>query len=69
MLAGGLGWGELKDMVADVLEETLAGPRARYRELMDEREQLDGILASGAERARGRAGGLVSSVRAAIGIG
>jgi tryptophanyl-tRNA synthetase len=69
MLAGGLGWGELKDMVADVLEETLAGPRARYRELMDDREQLDGILASGAERARARASGLVSSVRAAIGIG
>jgi hypothetical protein len=36
---------------------------------MDDRAQLDGILAAGAERARARAAGLVSSVRAAIGIG
>jgi tryptophanyl-tRNA synthetase len=69
MLAGGMGWGELKDLVADLLEETLAQPRERYRELMDDRAQLDGILASGAERARARAQGLVSSVREAIGIG
>jgi tryptophanyl-tRNA synthetase len=69
MLAGGMGWGQLKDLVADVLEETLAGPRERYRELMDDRAQLDGILAAGAERARARAAGMVSSVRAAIGIG
>jgi tryptophanyl-tRNA synthetase len=68
MLAGGMGWGELKDLVADRLEETLSGPRERYRELMGDRAQLEAILASGRDRARERAAGLLSSVRAAVGI-
>ncbi|MGE3235983.1 MAG: tryptophan--tRNA ligase, partial [Thermoleophilia bacterium] len=68
MLAGGMGWGELKDLVADRLEEVLARPRERYRALMDDRAELDAILASGSERARARAACLVSSVRQAIGI-
>lgn len=68
MLAGGLGWGHVKDMVADRLEEVLAGPRERYRQLIDDRGELDAILTSGSERARERAAGLVASVRAAIGI-
>jgi tryptophanyl-tRNA synthetase len=69
MLAGGMGWGEMKDLVADRLEEVLGPARERYRELMEDRVQLDAILASGAERARDRAGGMVASVRAAVGIG
>ncbi|WP_217913025.1 tryptophan--tRNA ligase [Miltoncostaea marina] len=69
LLAGGMGWGEMKDLLADRLEEVLGGPRGRYEELMDDRAQLDAILAGGAERARERAGRLLAKVRAAIGIG
>jgi tryptophanyl-tRNA synthetase len=69
MLAGGMGWGQLKDLVADRLEEALAEPRRRYGELMADRAELDAILASGSERARERAAGLLASVRAAVGIG
>lgn len=68
MLAGGMGWGEMKDMVADRLEEALGPARERYRELIDDRAQLDAILAAGGERARERASGLVASVREAVGI-
>jgi tryptophanyl-tRNA synthetase len=68
MRAGGMGWGTLKDLVADRLEEHLSGPRARYDELMEDRAQLDAILAAGGARARERASALVGSVRAAVGI-
>ncbi len=68
MLAGGLGWGTLKDIVADRLEEVLATPRERYEELMADRAELDAILAAGSERARERAARLVGAVREAVGI-
>jgi tryptophanyl-tRNA synthetase len=66
--AGGMGWGQAKDELADLLEEVLGGPRERYDELMADRAGLDAILLGGAERARARARPLLDGVRAAIGI-
>mgnify|MGYP000208557177 CR=1 FL=1 len=66
--AGGMGWGEMKDVLFEALDAHLAGPRARYDALMADRTELDAILAAGAERARERATALLGSVRAAIGI-
>ena len=68
LAAGGLGWGEMKDMVFESVDAELAGPRERYRELMDDRGALDEILAAGAARARARAQPLMAAVRDAIGI-
>jgi tryptophanyl-tRNA synthetase len=69
MLAGGFGWGEMKDVVVEQLDAVLAGPRERYDELMADRAALDSILLAGAERARGRAREVLGSVRAAVGVG
>lgn len=69
LTAGGLGWGQMKDILFERLDAELAGPRARYDELMGDRGELDRIIAGGAERARERAARLVGSVRDAIGIG
>ncbi len=69
MLAGGLGWGEMKDVVFEQLDAVLSGPRERYDALMADRDALDAILHSGAERARERARAVLGSVRGAIGIG
>lgn len=68
MLAGGMGWGEMKDVVFEQLDAVLSGPRERYDGLMADRGELDAILRSGAGRARERAHGVLASVRTAIGI-
>jgi len=68
LLAGGLGWGEMKDILFEQLDAVLSEPRERYRELMSDRAALDGILARGGERARERAAGVLAGVRGAIGI-
>ena len=68
MLAGGMGWGEMKDVVFEQIDAVLTGPRERYEALMADRSKLDDILLAGAERARGRARGVLGAVRAAIGI-
>ncbi len=68
MLAGGIGWGHIKQELFEVLDAHLAGPRERYAELMADREGLDDILAAGAERARDRARAVLGDVRRAVGI-
>ena len=68
LAAGGMGWGEMKDILFEALDAQLAGPRERYDALMADRGELDAILAAGAERARERATALLASVRDAIGI-
>ena len=48
----GKGYGDLKKEVADVVVEAITPFRDRTLELMQDRAQLDAILAEGAERAR-----------------
>ncbi|WP_199432626.1 tryptophan--tRNA ligase [Qaidamihabitans albus] len=67
--AGGMGWGELKNVLFDVLNTELAPLRERYDELMQPGSDLDAYLAEGAVKARERAGRVLGSVREAIGIG
>ena len=64
----GIGWGEAKGALADVLEATLAGPRERYQALIADRAGLDAVLARGAERARAMAKPVLDRVRQAVGI-
>lgn len=68
MLAGGIGWGHIKDELFQVLDAQLSGSRERYAQLMDDRAGLDAILAAGAERARARAAEVLAGVRRGIGI-
>jgi tryptophanyl-tRNA synthetase len=65
---GGMGWGDLKNTLHEVLDETLAPMRERYTALMEPGSELDGLLAAGAEQARGRTAPVLAGVRAAIGI-
>ncbi|GAA3764215.1 tryptophan--tRNA ligase [Salinactinospora qingdaonensis] len=65
--AGGMGWGELKNELFEVINAEIAPKRERYEELMASRE-LDDILAAGAERARQRSRRVIAQVREAIGI-
>jgi tryptophanyl-tRNA synthetase len=64
----GIGWGEAKGALADLLERLLAEPRARYEELMAHPERIDALLEGGAARARRLAAPVMERVRRAIGI-
>jgi tryptophanyl-tRNA synthetase len=67
--AGGMGWGELKDELFEVLNELLTPLRARYDALMEPNSELDALLAAGADRARQRARPVLEGARAAVGAG
>lgn len=68
-LEGGMGYGQVKDDLADRVEGLLAGPRQTFHELMEDRSTLERVLADGAERAREIASGVLFRVRAAVGAG
>lgn len=68
LLTGGMGWGELKGIVFDQLEDALAKPRQRYRELVNDPRELESVLVAGARRARDRAARVLAGVRRAIGV-
>jgi tryptophanyl-tRNA synthetase len=63
------GYGDLKAATAQAVVEMLAPVRERYAELRDDEQQLEAILAAGAEKARAMASPTVSDVREAMGFG
>lgn len=66
--AGGMGWGELKNQLFEVLNAQLGPMRERYEALMDPNSELDEVLAAGAEKARKRATPVLAQARRAIGM-
>ncbi len=67
-LAGGLGYGDLKKEVVELIDHVVGEGRKTYESLMHNRERIDWILEEGAEKARMIAGPLLQKVRHAIGI-
>jgi tryptophanyl-tRNA synthetase len=65
---GGVGYGDLKQELFELLDETFSEPRERYNELMANRKEIDAILAQGADTARRIARRTLSKVRRKIGI-
>ncbi|HLU66202.1 MAG TPA: tryptophan--tRNA ligase, partial [Kofleriaceae bacterium] len=68
-LRQGIGWGDAKQALYELLDDHLREPRARYDELMADRARIDRLLDEGAERARAVARPVMDRVRAATGIG
>jgi len=66
---GGMGYGQVKDELADRIEELLGPARATFDELMHDRSTIEAVLTSGAERAREVASAVLARVRAAVGAG
>ena len=48
----GVGWGEVKDELARVVNDYLRAPRGLYTQLMAEPQRIDDLLAAGAVKAR-----------------
>ena len=65
---GGEGFGKFKPALGEVLVETLSPISARFRELKEDRESLDAILARGAARARELGAETLAGTYAALGL-
>ena len=66
--ARGIGWGDAKQRLFELVDAALAEPRERYDALMASPDEIDAILAGGAARARALAGPYLDELRAAVGI-
>lgn len=66
--AEGIMWGKVKEELFEVLDAHLTKPRERYEALMKSRDEVDRLLARGAERARPLAQATLDRMRRAIGM-
>lgn len=66
---GGMGWGDAKQVLLDLLLEKFREPKKRYQELLDNPQNLEIIFKKGADKARAIAGPLLKVVQKAVGIG
>jgi tryptophanyl-tRNA synthetase len=65
----GSGYGDFKRAVADAVVAYLAPVRERYDELRADEDELEAILADGAEKARALAAPTLAEVREVMGVG
>lgn len=65
--AGGIGWGEVKAQLLDVLERQFGHYRDRYNELIANPPEVERILAEGAKKAQAIARKKLDEVRQVIG--
>lgn len=65
--AGGIGWGDVKAQLLDVLEAQFGRYRDRYYQLMANPDEIDRILAEGAQKAKAIAHIKLDEVRTIVG--
>ena len=63
-----MGWGQFKPLLAEAAVAALQPIQQRYRELMDDRSQLESVLRDGRERASAVAAANVRRVRQSMGF-
>jgi len=66
--ADGIGWGDAKQQLFELVDNELAEPRERYNELMSDPSVLEGILQKGAEKARAHSRPYLDELRQAVGV-
>ena len=64
----GKGYGDLKSELTDIISESLAPVRARYKELIEDKSYLKSVLKDGAEAAQKRAYKILSKVYRKVGF-
>lgn len=66
--AEGIGWGDAKQQLFELVNETLAEPREKYEELMANQSVIEDALKLGAEKARALSIPYLAELRKATGI-
>ncbi|PHU99502.1 tryptophan--tRNA ligase [Iodobacter sp. BJB302] len=67
-LRAGLGWGDAKKRLLDLIERDIAPMRERYNALMAHPEEIETLLQAGAAKARATAAPLLKKVRESLGL-
>ncbi|MDE2431611.1 MAG: tryptophan--tRNA ligase [Burkholderiales bacterium] len=67
-LRAGLGWGDAKQRVVDLIEAHVGPMRERYAQLMAHPEQIEEVLQAGAAKARQVATPFLNELRQAVGL-
>ena len=67
-LRGGLGWGDAKQRVVQLIEAHVGPMRDRYADLVAHPERIEEILQEGARKARATATPLLDELRQAVGL-
>jgi tryptophanyl-tRNA synthetase len=68
MYRNGIGWGDVKQRLFELLNDELAPAREKYERLVAAPDQVEDILRRGAERARAASRPLMEQVRYAVGV-
>ncbi len=66
--AEGIGWGDAKQQLFELVDSTLSEAREKYNALIEQPEVVEQILKEGAEKARVHSHALMTEVRKAVGI-
>jgi len=66
--ANGIGWGDAKQKVFELLDSQLAEPREKYNELIAAPQFVEDVLQAGAEKAKVQSAELMRQVRDAVGL-
>lgn len=66
--AGGMGWGDAKQALFEVMDYCLTPMREKYFAIIENKAEIDRILKEGSEKARIIAGQTVARVRKAVGV-
>jgi tryptophanyl-tRNA synthetase len=66
--AEGIGWGEMKNLLFEELNQILSGPRAEYEKLLADPGHVESVLLKGADKAREISVPFLDKVRKAVGV-
>ena len=65
---GGVGYGEAKELLFNKLLKRFAGNREKYFELIENKDEVEALLLSGAQKAREQAQKVLKRVRSRVGF-
>jgi len=66
--ANGIGWGDAKQKLFELLDAELSEPREKYDELMARPDDVEDVLRAGAAKARVQSKELMGQIREAVGL-
>lgn len=64
----GIAWGEFKQRLGELIEQTISPARARYQVLINNPAEVEAILLDGAKRVRAQSAPLMQRLRHAVGL-
>ncbi|WP_417595529.1 tryptophan--tRNA ligase [Oceanospirillum sp.] len=65
----GIGWGDMKNALFELVNDHLKEPRSKYEELMNDMGYVEEVMQKGAEKARAEAGARIDLLRKTVGFG